>query len=74
MVMYFPVISIVQLVPGSGQLNCTQWRKLNAYNNITKTGYCRVLETGLKTILFLLILVPSIFENLNFPAARFQTL
>ena len=34
--LYFPVISIVQLVPVSGQLNCTQWRKLNAYdiNNV----------------------------------------
>ena len=27
------VISIAQLVPVSGQLNCTQWRKLNAYDN-----------------------------------------
>ena len=24
----------MQLVPGSGQFNCTEWRKLNAYNNI----------------------------------------
>ena len=32
---YFSVISIVQLVLVSAQLNCTQWRKLNAYNTIT---------------------------------------
>ena len=25
----------MQLVPVSGQLNCTQWRKLNAYDNST---------------------------------------
>ena len=28
------VISIAQLVPVSGQLNCTQWRKLNAYDSL----------------------------------------
>ena len=28
---------IVQLVPVSGKLNCTQWRKLNAYDNINFT-------------------------------------
>ena len=32
------VISIVQLVPVSGQFNCTQWRKLNAYDNIYHLG------------------------------------
>ena len=31
------VISIVQLVPVSGQFNCTKWRKLNAYDTITTT-------------------------------------
>ena len=34
---YYPfVISIVQLVPVSGQLNSAQWRKLNAYDTTTK--------------------------------------
>ena len=28
------IFSIVQLVPVNGQLNCTQWRKLNAYDII----------------------------------------
>ena len=31
-VIYIFVISIVPLIPVSGQINCTQWRKLNAYN------------------------------------------
>ena len=30
------VISIVRLVPDSGQLNCTQWRKLNACDTYKK--------------------------------------
>ena len=29
------VISIVQLVPVSGQFNCAQWRKLNTYDSPT---------------------------------------
>ena len=33
------VISIVQLVPVSGQLNCIQLRKLNAYDNIKASGF-----------------------------------
>ena len=46
--LYFPVISIVQLVPVSGQLNCTQWRKLNAYDssssNLTNLNSTEMLK------------------------------
>ena len=43
----------MQLVPVSGQLNCTQWRKLNAYDSLTNNRimlkkYCFV-KTVAKT-------------------------
>ena len=47
----------MQLVPVSGQLNCTQWRKLNAYDIFKQTTpYCsgskQCFQTQQKNLIF----------------------
>ena len=44
--------SIVRLVPVSGQLNCTQRRKLNAYDSIKKLQLLNNMPTKESSIIF----------------------
>ena len=58
----------MNLVPDSGQLNCTQWRKLNAYDIRTDLSYAQ-LEIATTTLIVFFPLLLHFCEGYQHPCS-----